>query len=318
MPNEVTADQRRYDALVEKIALQYRTAEAGNLRRYHTIGELVSEFVAGLDSKRYGDATIEKLAADLQERGSLGDVRDPGRFLYWAKNLSDAYPDFKQLEALSQVGFTVSHAKRIFTLAKEVREEVEQGMIKDGLVISTRDLDTLIGAVNQRRIAAASAAAAAEFKDTKDAAPAAPGPRVAVAAGADEDLLEDGVAGSPPQEPADAPADPAADPKAGTVGAVAQRERTVGSPLKVISTVEKALTKANAGLPDAFIVVREAAQIGFDSDVALAKYNEHLSNLKAAAKSLKEPLEELLKAIEGELDATAAVAPQAARRTRKR
>ncbi len=292
MSGELTTAERRYQTLLTKIKDSCASIEKQNLKRYHKIGQLFSEFVAGLDSNRYGDATVEKLAADLTENGVLAEVRDPRRFLYWAKNVFDAYPEFANLEELAGRGFTVSHAKRLFSLSPEVREEVERAMIQDGRIVSTRDLDELVQSINQRRIGEASAEAAEEARTEREAADAEPTEEEGEEAGEIVEGAPTDAAEATEEGEAAAPA----------TGAPAARERTIASPAKVIKTIDKALTRANMGIPDAFIVMRESQQIGFDSDRAEENYKAQLRALKASAESIAGPLQELITNIQRELN----------------
>ena len=297
----LSAPDRRYSALVDRIATACQQVEGANLRRYHKIGSLFSEFVRGLDSRRYGSATVERLAEDLQERGILAEVTRPTRLLYWAKNISDAYEE-AQLDALAERGFTVSHAKQLFALTPELRQEVEKRMIVDGQVVATRNLALLVTEANQKLVSHASqeaaTAAATERQsreegtsgaDTTEAeAPTAPQDQSEVPEGAQAEIADDAQAPVEANPRQQAPAAP--------------RERTVSNPLKVIRDLEKYLTKVNLSIPDAFIVVRESGQIGFDSDVAHNRYITQLRNARVAANGLIEPLQELLNTINAELE----------------
>ncbi len=310
---------RRYTALVERIVDQCKAIENQNLQRYYLIGQHFSEFVQGLaDGNRYGEATVEKLATDLKGRGVLEDIRDPTRFLYWAKNLHDEFPDKAKLETLAGMGFTVSHAKVLFAVKAPLRQEVEASMLEDGRMISTRALQDLVNAKTQQRIADASKEAAdANRAAREEGDPPPDAPTGAVVEGGQEQAEAPAEAAEPAEDPPDEAQaeEPAAAPaveRPANVPATGapQRERTVSAPLKVLNDIEKALTRANAGVPNAFIVLRESAQIGFDSDRASANYQQRLQALKAVGQALLEPLQELLSSIQSELDAANTPPPE--------
>lgn len=299
MSGELTTGERRYQTLLAKIKDSCTSIEKQNLKRYHKIGKLFAEFVEGLDSSRYGDATVEKLATDLTENGVLTEVKDPRRFLYWAKNVYDGYPDFAALEELAVRGFTVSHAKRLFALSSEVREEVENDMIQDGEIVSTRVLDDMIQTITSRHIADASGEAAREARERRESSEA--GEEADEETSEDEEAV-DGEGGTTDDTPDDADGGTGDGTSAAAPATGAPiRERSVPSPLKTLKNIDKALVRANMGIPDAFIVLRETAQIGFDSEQAENRYRDNLRALKATAESIIEPLQELITNIQNEL-----------------
>jgi hypothetical protein len=164
----LTPVQRRYQSIVDKIFDLVRDAETQNLKRYYKIGKLVDDFTQEDRSKRYGDATVETLAADLQARGVLTEVKDPRRFLFWAKSLFVQYPEWETLEDLSKRGFTVTHAKLLTAVSEDIRDEVVGAMFVDGKVLSSRALEELIREKQQAKITAdANAAAAGEVAETR-------------------------------------------------------------------------------------------------------------------------------------------------------
>jgi len=301
MAGTLSMPERRYQALVSKIADGCRAVEGANLKRYHTIGSLFAEFMQGLERNKYGDASADKLAEDLQEEGVLTEIMDVRRWLYWAKALFETYPDIAKLEELSKRGFSVTHAKKLLQFSEEVRQEAESQMIQDGHVISSRELDELVKTINQRRIASAATAAAEESRTTREGGEEAEGVEEVEI----EDLTEGSVEEGETAE--EAPVDEGAaerPDRATATGRPTITERTVTNPLKAIRDVEKAVTKASSGIPNAFIVLRESAQLGFDSDAAQGRYYDHLRSLKANAQALMEPMNELLRGIEEELNAT--------------
>jgi hypothetical protein len=302
------AGERRYQAMLEKLTKQARAVEVNNLRRYHSMGLLFTEFVNGLDSKKYGSATVERLSQDLADSGVLNDVRDPTRFLYWSKNLSDCYPDFEDLEEMSRLGFTVSHAKHLFTLAPEIRQRVERQMVRDGRMISTRELADLVSELNTQIKLENSQAAAEESRARREGTDDQEQP----AETADTPAEQVAGAGDAPAEPAEAdepgnpelPTPEAGDRPEGVPATGAPtRERTIRSPLKVLRGIEKSMMQVHTGLADTFIVVRESAQIGFDSDTAHTKYVDQLRKVRTASQAMIEPVQELLRTLSEEIDA---------------
>jgi hypothetical protein len=169
----LTPEERRYATLVEKISDICKGAETENLHRYHKIGSLVRKFIESSKKKadgnaEYGESVIIKLGQDLQDRGVLADVKDTKRFLYWALNLSDRYPEWEMLEKLAERGFSVTHAKLLISASPEIAEEVSEEMIKDGKVISTRDLDALIQEKGSTAVAERAAKASRGDEDDDD------------------------------------------------------------------------------------------------------------------------------------------------------
>lgn len=290
---DLTVGERRYAKLVDQIVEQCQAIENTNLKRYHKIGNFVSEFLNGQDRAKYGTATIASLGEDLQTRGVLDEKADAKRFLYWSKKLYDRYQDLGALEELSRRGFKVIHAKLLFALDDDFLEDVESRMIQDGKVISGRALEALIKergtALNIER---AKAAAAAMVESRGGATPIV-----------SESTEDDGDAFTPLDEDGDPIVEEEEDTSATTVSvAPSTKERTRSAP-KVLSRIEKDLMKITADIPEVFIVLREAQQIGYDSDTAHKKYLEKLQAVKATAKAVLEPLETFIKEAESELDA---------------
>lgn len=309
--------ERRYESLVSKIVGQVSNIECANLKRYHTIGTLVTEFMSGLESRRYGSATVEKLAEDLSNAGALESIKNPVRFLYWAKALSDAYTDFAALEELGSRGFTVSHAKRLFALSPEIREAVQQRMIDGGRVVSTRVLDDLIGEITTARVTADASAAIEDNRRRREggedeATPAEDGGVVNAGVPSDEgDAGTDGVNATPDARDdsedgggdgvpvADTPERPEGVPATGRPA----RERRISNPVKVVSSFDKAITRANSMVSDVFIALGETAQEGFVRDSMFERWNEGLRSTRASAQVLRDALTELINSIDGEVGA---------------
>lgn len=295
--------ERRYQALLDRITEEHRAVEETNLRRYHTIGSIFVEFLAGLDSNAYGDATTEKLAADLKERGVLGDIANPVRYLYWAKNLVDAYPDVQNLVKLGEMGFTISHAKYLFALDATLRPQVEAEMFNRGRMISVVALRDLITEKQQQRIAAANE----EARRALESRAQGTGTGEVIDARAPADTTVADTTEEPPTEtdqaedgqPDVAPARPPGVPATGAPA----RERRVRDPMKKLGMLSKSLTQAAAVIPEVVMVVEDTAQNGFDSDTAFARYLDALRQVLAAHEAQRGALEALIERIQSEVNA---------------
>lgn len=318
MSGELTVADRRYEAILEKMEQSFRKTEVSNLKHYHKLGQHVSEFILGQETSKYGSATVERLAADLQERKVLESIRDPRRFLYWAKNVYDFDPSFERLAELASMGFTVTHAKIMYAASDEMREAMQAELIQDGKVISSRALQELCkelgnrmitasaqSAAEQARIARESGDADYEEEDEEVAADAAEAAEEAVGEAIENVSGVENVAGEAEQAQ-EAARDDGIPEGAGRTGRPTVPDRQVGNPLKTLSNVEKGLTKANSEIPNAFIVLRETAQVGFDSDAAQRRYVERLTALKSTLQGIQEPLQELLINVDQELTANQA------------
>jgi hypothetical protein len=268
--------------------------------------QLFNEFIDGIGSRRYGDATVDQLAADLKERELLPGVDDTRRFLYWAKNFFDAYPDVARIDDLVKIGFTITHAKPLFSLDRETREAITPLLIRDGRMVSTRDLREILAAHGQQKLKDRAEKAVQDYKEAvaEPVEELTPPTDDEPTPAADDDELE--PADTPTgDEPAtdETPAAPRAERPARARTTPTVRERTVRNPMKILNSVEKSLMKVAAAIPDTFIVLRESAQIGFDSEVAQQKYLTCLRALKAAAQVVMEPLMELVRNVDTEVTA---------------
>jgi len=293
----VAVQDRRYDALLGRFATQVQQGQIDTLRRNHKIGELFAEFANGISSKKYGERNAEKLASDLSDRGVL-TVQNPTRYLYFCKKLCDRYPDFAVLEQLGEKGFTLAHAKLLDGLAEEHRPTIETQMLREGRMISTRELDEVIKSHTREAVITNAQASTQTLTDTEEAPAESTAP---VATEGEETAAVDDPTTStePAADDAAAPSDaeiPATVPRTGAPA----RERSIKSPLKVMEQLDRSLLKTASLVPDAAIVVREAAKIGFDSDNAHKRHREKLQQVCATIRAVKEPLEALLAAINSE------------------
>lgn len=279
----------KYLELVQGFQEIFIDGEAANLKRYHRFGELFSDFCLGITTKKWGSRTVDTLVDDLKANGLLSTLKDPKRFMYWAKNVYDTYPDFKALESLAHKGFTVTHAKLLFSVESELLPGVTEQLIENDKVVSTRELETIIGGFSKtaaleriQQVVGESAPIAADAPVVAaHTAPAAPTSSAAPAAKDDK------------SERDDKDDKPAKDKKDSAVGGDA-----AAHPLKTIKQVEKTASKLLATIPDAFIAVRAASKTGFDSDKAQKNYNTELANLKSSLNGMLEPIAALLKEIE--------------------
>ncbi len=284
MTNEQTlaTTSAKYENLLERISSTWKTAEQANLLRYHIVGGLFAEFCRGVDNKKYGMRTIDTLAADLEKRGVLTETSEVSRFLYWAKNLYDAYPKDK-LNDLSEKGFTIAHAKKLFSLDEPVRLEIEREMVVANKVISSRALGELVDKRNRQQVLTSAnevvqlvSESVPEVKSGKDVKPK------------DTDKSDKKESEAKPTK-AETPAKVEKEIKAEKVS------KEIPSPLKTIKGADSCITKLLGQIPDLFIVIKHMEQQGFDSEVALQRFRSAVSDLKAGMISLKEPIDAIIK-----------------------
>ena len=218
------------------------------------------------------------------------------QLLYWSKRVFTEFPEFSQLEQLSEKGFTVSHLKLLLSADSRVRSEVEPKLLQDGRIVSCRQLADLLTSESRTKTL--------EVAGSKVES-SSPVPQVSTVVHAlPDESLGDTSAPSAPDSlplPSPEPASPEDNPR--PPGGRAAPERTMTSPLKVLSSTDKACVRAVSLVTDAIVVVRETAQIGFDSDSAFKRYNEQLAELKVSGRQLREHLNALLKDLDSELDA---------------
>lgn len=280
-------DSIKYDAVIMRFSELQQQVDQANLERYHKIGELFDEFCVGVERNAYGTNTVQHLADDLQTRGILSDISNPVRYLYWSRAIYQFDPSYGRLRALAKLGFSVTHAKLVFSLTDEVRDRVLQALMSSEQVPSTRELEA------QLRLSASSEAAQAVEELAKDTLPKA-GDSVAP-------TTQTVPAGEEPVIPA--PATPKDEkPEKATKGAAEKKEPVksdaAAHPLKAIKALEKLVSKMLIAIPDGYIAVTTAEKEGFDSDKAQQNYTTELSNLKAAVDSAIKPLQELKKLLD--------------------
>lgn len=278
----------KYETVLERFAKVQSLIDNANMERYHKIGEIFNDFCDGIERNSYGDNTVQKLADDLQVRGVLSDIVNPVRYLYWARGIYAFDPSYKKLAELSKRGFTVTHAKMIFSLDEKIRGKMLLAFLSSDQVPSTRELEPQIRLLN---VSSAAQEVHALATDPTPAAPVA-APDVAPAA-----------ASVPAAAPAstgmvDAPAPTDKPDAASKVGKVEREDDTPVSPLKSLNMLEKLVSKVVIGIPDAFIAIRTAEKKGFDSDKAQKNYATLLSNLRSAVSATVEPLAELQKLLD--------------------
>ena len=280
--------------------------EQENLRRYHSFGQLFVEYCNGLSSNKYGDRTVATLAEDLVENGVLRTIKDPQRFLYWAKALYNRYPDYKKLSKLATQGFTVSHAKLLLSARDEVLPLVENKMMEAGMMVTVVELDNLIKSEDRKLLGEKAAEAAEPPVETGDEAE--PEKAVPAAKEGDDDPGNDESgdpedAGQPEAEAGEA--SPEEKPEVEHRAAPTVAEVDMPSPLKTVNSLEKQLTRVVSELPDAFIVLREIGKRGFDSDRAHNKFKDAVANLNASIVQSIEPLQKLREEAKAYLDGEA-------------
>jgi hypothetical protein len=276
----------KYDAILMRFQEAQQEVDASNMRRYHRIGELFDEFCGGLERQVYGDHTVQKLADDLQARGVLSDIAYPVRYLYWARTIYQFDTSYTKIEQLVKRGFSVTHAKLVFSLEDKLRERIITMLLKSEQLPSTRELET------QLRLEASSEAAKSVSELSKEREAVTP------PTPADKPVAE----GSPqakPQESSGKEEKSAREPskkesKAATSGSKdSPATDAEAHPLKAIKGLEKIISKMVVAIPDGFIAVNTAEKRGFDSDKAQKNYATELSNLRSAVNGAIKPLEEL-------------------------
>jgi hypothetical protein len=280
-------DSIKYDGIIIRFAELQQQVDQANLERYHKIGELFDEFCDGIERNIYGANTVQNLANDLQSRGVLSDISNPVRYLYWSRAIYQFDPSYKKLSALAKLGFSVTHAKLVFSLTDEVRDRVLKALMSSEQVPSTRELEA------QLRLSASSEAVQAVEELAKDTLPKE-GDSVAP-------TTQTVPAGSEPEIPA--PATPKSEkPEKAEKGKAEKKEPAksdaAAHPLKAIKALEKLVSKMLIAIPDGYIAVTTAEKEGFDSDKAQQNYTTELSNLKAAVDSAIKPLQELKKLLD--------------------
>ena len=273
--------EARYESIINRFTQIQATIDSVNLKRYHEVGSIFNDFCEGAERNLYGDNTAQKLATDLQVRGILSDIKEPVRYLYWAKSIYNFDPTYEKLEELNKCGFSVSHAKMIFALPDALRDKTLKGYIASGVVPSTREESTRLRLNN---VDAASKDAIAIAQETI--------PEVTGT-----------VVTPPPASPAPAPDKAPEASKSEEKPAKEKKEKKdksdeVVSPLKVINQLEKMVSKVVIAIPDAFIAIRQSEKAGFDSDKAQKNYTVMMSNLRSAINAAVEPIAELQKLLE--------------------
>jgi hypothetical protein len=282
MSKELTTDTA-YNKLITDLQAAFVTGEAANLIRYHRFGELFAEFCTGIDSRKYGTRTVDTLVDDLKNNGLLASLSDPKRFLYWAKNLYDTYPDQKKLKELAGKGFTMSHAKLLFAIEPELLQSVSDQMLDDkGAMVSTRELTDIIRGMSKDRA----------FEKLVEVVGETPTPAV-------NQTVEQATAPAAAAPSDDAPAAPA--------GKAAKPEKSSKAPkddsgpinaLKVIKGLSKTSDKLLTGLADGFLAIKAADKTGFDSDKAQKNFSKMAGDLRDSLSRMQEPIAELVKELE--------------------
>lgn len=279
-------DSIKYDGILIRFTELQQTIDGANMERYHKIGEIFDEYCDGLSRNVYGDSTVKRLADDLQMRGVLSDIDNPVRYLYWARTIYLFDPTFAKLKELTKRGFSVTHAKLVFSLTDDVRDKVLQALLSADQVPTTRELES------QLKVTATSEAAKAVAELAKEAFPK---PADSTTAPSTPTLAADT---SPPIAAPSTPKDDKPDKPAKQDKSETPKTDAAAHPLKTIKALEKLVSKMIIGIPDGFIAVTTAEKEGFDSDKAKKNYDTEVSNLRAAVTSAIEPLQELKKLLD--------------------
>ena len=273
--------ERKYEALLNRFTAVQASVDGANLKRYHQMGGIFNEFCEESQRQTYGERTVQRLADDLRARGTLTDIMDPVRYLYWAKSLYDFDPTYVSLADLSSRGFTMTHAKLVFSLKDELRAKILAALMSSDKVPSTRDLETQL----RLEHTAAASQAALDIAATSEA-PVVP----------DTPILPPGPAPVPaPTAAAGDKPEKASKPEKTTK---AKESDTPANALKTLNQLEKTVSRMIVGIPDALLILMDVDKRGFDSDKASKNYNKLASNLRAAVNSAIEPLNELKKILD--------------------
>lgn len=285
---------QRYETLLQRMTDLLRNGVRQNIERAYKLGLMYREFTDGMIRNKYGDATVEKLCTDLQSRGVLGEYSRPDKYLYVAKVLVDMFPDLDELNKLVDHGFSLSHAKRLFSLDEQTRTKVQSRMIEHGRVISVVRLEDLCREVGSkqsmesiRHVVGESDDPSADVPESRfDCSPAPVDTKSAHSSAG---------AAAPAEQPQSKPQEKTATSKTNTIP-----ERSIKSPLKAVKTLERQVSKSVIAMADAVIAVKETAKIGFDSDIAQDRYLKELSNLRVALSSFLEAAPALCSLIDSE------------------
>jgi hypothetical protein len=307
MSNEVTAPQP-YGQLLSHLISQVTASEGVYLLRYYQMGRLFSEFCEGLDVGRYGrGASVQLLADDLQRNGVLTQLRDPQRALYFARALYVLHPNLEQLMDMGKLGYTVSHAKLVAACKPELREAALTQAMVDGRYVTVPTLSAVVARLHeQAQVAAPEREADAGdegFTPVADVPIVDAGPRHTPLADVDAEIP---IPADTPGNPELPTPTPEARPDGATTNTIQERTRPPG---RTLDGIEKLLDKLTSAIPDVFIVLRESAQIGTDSEAQQRRYMDRLREISGSSKTVRDTLIALIEEIDGEIDAgTARVA----------
>ncbi len=264
MTNNLPISTKQYytDIVTAMVGL-YQSAQLANLQRYHTLGGLFAEFQSKVAADKTAALTIDHLITDLQAAGAFPDIDDHRRFLYWARAIYESFPDIAVLEKLAVRGFTVSHAKLLYTLPDKSREVIETIIYSNPDEIpSTRELGDIIDALKKKEADDKAAAAQDSTVAINDGGPRQvplPQPDRNVEFIAEDDDAP-GDETIPDAGPSDTPVPDGANPSA------AGSKEYTKAPLAVMKSCDKVLTKLRDQLTDVAIMVREYQQIGYNND----------------------------------------------------
>jgi hypothetical protein len=284
-------DSIKYDAIISRFAEMQQTIDSANLERYHKIGELFDEFCDGVERNVYGGNTVQRLADDLQANGVLSDIQNPVRYLYWSRTVYQFDPSYGKLRELAKRGFSVTHAKLVFSLTDAVREKVLQALMSSDQVPSTRELES------QLRITASSEAAQAVAELAKEGLPTPADPGDTLAPTTQTVPVDDTPSIPAPKAKETDKSEKAPKDQASKKDDTPKSD-AAAHPLKAIKALEKLVSKMIIAIPDGFIAVTTAEKEGFDSDKAQKNYTTEVSNLRAAVDSAVKPLQELKKLLD--------------------
>lgn len=301
---ELALPESQYNDILERISSvcavadrAERAAEITVLQKYHDIGALFVEFASSSTTGRYGARTVHTLAEDIVSRKLLPNVLDVPRFLYWSKNLYDRFPNFKELEDLGNKGFTLSHAKYMFSLSTEVWDTVSAQMITDsGRVVAVRGLRELIEAASPAIAQQRSSEALSSLEDSLEAPKPVETPRTAEESQTREAVVDDDRVPSsvPSVKGVKSTKDKHMEPISVTDVSTADVD-----PKRVFGSIRKNLTNLHNLMADAILAIK-GSQLTSQSDHDWDAMKEIAIDIHSLSRGLTEPLKQVIGILETE------------------
>lgn len=280
------AEEAAYHSLVKRAIDVTRSLAMSEIEWYWRVGEVFKAFTDAQEKRQIGVRTVEQFAAALAEEGfPIGKST-----LFFAKAVHERYR-LESIPEMVQHGMRIGHLKLLQRYDGDELKSLQTKMVTpDGKVIT---VEALNDEINRHRRVTANEANKAITKPDQASAPEKKD--ITVTPEEDKDFFGEEV---PATATAAAPAVPD-DGKTGSRGMTTPKEFSVKSPLKAMKDVEGAASRLSSVLADAYIVVKEAPKVGFDSDKAHENFKVAYANAVAALKEAIEPAQKLLELMEG-------------------